>query len=278
MGTATVLKAPVAPKIGKLKARPKVFTIGLFGESGSGKTTLAVTIADVLPNGAEDLLIVNVDNSISVLPDIYNVFPDPAENRPVETWEELLDLVSWLEVEGHKQFKAVIIDTLTEAGARLLKNHILSKPPRTSEARPGGVNMNRADYGWFADEMLELLKRFRDLPMHVVLTMQTKDLVVDSPESQSQLYRYPSFGEGNKTSAEANQYLDLVGYLSVVPGKRGADGSQEIKRTMLLYPMANRKAKIRTRPGVVAPAFLEDDEMNLTHILKTYMLPEGEDK
>jgi len=277
LGTARVLKAPVAPKIGKLKARPKVFTIGLFGESGSGKTTLAVTIADVLPNGAEDLLIVNVDNSISVLPDIYNVFPDPAENRPVETWEELLDLVSWLEVEGHKQFKAVIIDTMTEVGSRLLKEYILRHPPRVG-SRPSKDRMNQDDYGWFADEMLELLKRLRDLPMHVVLTMQTKDLVVDSPESQSQLYRYPSFGEGNKTSAEANQYLDLVGYLSVVPGKRGADGSQEIKRTMLLYPMANRKAKIRTRPGVVAPAFLEDDEMNLTHILKTYMLPEGEDK
>ena len=171
MTNSRVLKAPAPPKIGKLKSRPQVFTIGLFGESGSGKTTLATTVV----KDPEDLLIVNVDNSVSVLPGVYNIFPDPAENRPVESWEELLDLVTWLEVEGHKQFKAVVFDTMTETGSRLLKQYILRHPPRVG-SRPSKDRMNQDDYGWFADEMLALLVRLRDLPMHVVLNMQTKDL------------------------------------------------------------------------------------------------------
>lgn len=263
---STVARPPVS--IGRLKAREKQhFTIGIFGPSGAGKSTCQTTAVE----NPEELLIVNIDNSITTISGDYLVFPDPALGRPVESWEEFMEFFNWLESGGYKELGITTIsfDTMTELGSGLLRKWILSQPPRIG-TRPSQGSFNQSDYGWFADIFLDLLRRIRDLPLNKVLLMQTADQTYETPEGQVQLIRYPSFGEGQKTNREAAQFVDMMGYLSVVPDEQ----TGKVNRTLLVYPLANRAAKIRTKPGVEAPLVFENP--NLFEIIQNYMVINGE--
>jgi len=239
------------PKIGKLIAStPTVVKALIFGESGAGKTTLLTT-------APKPLLILNVDNSISVLPpdEGIMVYPDPAEKRPISSWEEFVEIVDWLIAEGAKEFATIAVDTATEAG-ELLKEYILSSPGPTSRAHP--KVLSRADYGLYAELFLEQLRRLRDLPCNVVINAQIQDVMIDEPDGGTALYKLPAFG-GQKTTITAPAMFDIVGYLGVAEDK-----DHTLIRKMLLQPIGNRKAKIRTKPGVEAPVVV--DNPNLTEL------------
>ncbi len=252
--TPLTVPTKTRPKIGKLTAaaRSTVKAI-IFGDSGVGKTYL-------LSTAPRPLLVINVDNSIASLEPAegIDVYPDPSECRPVLSWEEFVDIVHWLMAEGAKEYQTVAIDTATEAG-ELLKQYILSDKGPTGRVHP--KVMSQADYGLYAELFLEQLRRIRDLPCNVVVNCQTQDLVVDDPNGGTELYRYAAFG-GHKTPSTAPALFDVVGYLGVVEDKEN-DG---LLRKLLLQPIGNRKAKIRTRPGAVAPVVL--DSPNLTELFK----------
>lgn len=256
MPQAQVLTPPIGfkPKIGKLSAvtRSAVKAI-IFGDSGSGKTY-------TLRTAPRPLLVINVDNSIASLPpeDGIDVYPDIAEGRPVSTWEEFTDIVGWLQAGGAKDYATVAVDTGTEAG-ELLKDHILSEKGPTGRVHP--LVMSQADYGLYAELFLEQLRRLRDLSCNVVVNCQTQDLVVEDPNGGTELYRYAAFG-GKKTPSTAPALFDIVGYLGVVEDPN----THKLVRKLLLQPVGNRRAKIRTKPGVEAPLMV--DSPNLAELFK----------
>lgn len=248
----------LTPKIGKLADMPGYTNALLFGDSGSGKTTLMATA----PKTKEKpLLIINIDNSLQSITNLASepiaVFPDPAEGRPVETWEELDEIVSWLEAGNAEQFTTIGIDTITEAGY-LLKKKILSEEGPTRRNHP--LNFSQADYGVFADIMLNFVRRLRNLRANVVVTAQPQDLLVENPGGGGELVRMANFGAGQKTPSEAVAHFDLAGYLGV----EVKDG--KLLHKLLVQPVGNRRAKIRTRPGVEAPTVIE--KPNLTEVFK----------
>jgi len=251
-----VLTPPTKPNIGRLSAitRQTVKTI-IFGDSGVGKTSLLVT-------APRPLLVVNVDNSIASLPtdvDGIDVYPNPELGRPVETWEEFTEFIEWLMRTGAKEYETVAIDTATEAGEKLLKTHILSNKGPTGRVHP--LVMSQADYGLYAELFLEQLRRLRDLPCNVVINCQTQDLVIDDPSGATELYRFAAFG-GKKTPETAPALFDIVGYLGVVED----EDTEELVRRLLLQPVNNRRAKIRTKHGVKAPLVVNSP--NLTELFK----------
>jgi len=236
-------------KIGTSTRIPDTVNALIFGDSGAGKTY-------ALSTAPKPLLIANVDNSITSLPpsdDIY-IYPDPeTEGRPIRTWEELDELHSYLEQGGIKELgiTTYAIDTITEAG-HLLSENLLSK-----EGPTGRVHervMSQADYGLFGSLMLDEVRRIRDLPVNTILTAQCRDDTVEKPEGGREMWRMPDFGAGQQASQKSPTQMDMVGYIGV--------SSEDMEtRKLLVQPVNNRKAKIRTRSGKETPTVIENPNL-----------------
>ncbi len=225
----------------------------VFGDSGSGKTTLLAT-------APRPLYVVNLDNSINSLPrekDIF-IYPNPNQRRPVESWDEFEELLDWLEAGAAESFATIAFDTGTELGVLKAKK-ILSEPGPTGRFHP--KVLSKADYNTFAVEMAEALRRIRDLPCNVVVNCQIQDHQVEDANGTSEMFRFASFGYGQKTAQEAPAMFDMVGYLGVTQDEDG-----ELVRKLLVQPINNRRSKIRTAPGVQAPTVV--DNPNLADLFK----------
>lgn len=246
-----VLRPGQVPDFGAITELPDTVVSLIFGDPGAGKTRLIGTAPG-------PILVINIDNSVSTLrgKEGISVYPNPALKKPVETWDELLSILNWLENGGTKGFTTVAFDTVTEAGSLLIKK-ILSAEGPTKRVHP--KVLSQADYGIFGNEMIDFVRRVRDLRSNVVMTAQIDDLLVEKPEGGAEMFRMPNFGTGKMAQQMSPQYFDLVGYLGVEAIKGGG-----LVRKLLTQPIGNRKAKIRTPEGVESPVVIEDP--NLTKI------------
>lgn len=226
----------------------------VYGESGAGKTRLLAT-------APRPLYVVNVDNSIASLPaadDIF-VYPDPSEGRPVNSWQEFEEVLSWLEAEGARQFATVAVDTGTEVG-ELLRRSILDEEGPARRFHP--EVLTQADYGLLGARGAEAFRRIRDLPCHVVVTFQPGSLKrrEDTVAGITEVVKTPAF-KGQAVPAEIPALFDIIGYLKPFQEQDG-----KLIRRMLLQPLDGIVAKFRVPPGTSVPVVVE--EPNLTELFK----------
>jgi len=165
----------------QLKSTGDIHAKGLkvlvYGQAGSGKTTLTKTLPKPVVLSAEDGLLSLKDDNIPFV-EIKNI-------------GDLHDAYSWL--KDSDEFQSVVLDSISEIAEVVL-------------AHEKKVNKDgRAAYGEMDVQLSEIIRAFRDLNMHVLMTAK---LEKQQDEMGRMLY-FPSL-PGNKTAQKLPYFFDEV--------------------------------------------------------------------
>lgn len=128
----------------------------VFGVAGSGKTTLAATFGDIptVVISCESGLLSIADSNLPVI--------------EVASMADLFEAYRFLtETDDGKQFKAIVIDSVSE-----IAEVLLAEEKKTSKDA-------RAAYGNTSERMMELLRAFRDMQGKHVLFISKLEKVKD---------------------------------------------------------------------------------------------------
>lgn len=123
---------------------------------------------------------------------IRHLSPDYAE---INSLQDLKDLYNFLKNEKHG-FETCVIDSITELND-IIKTEIEAKNKR---------NMQLQDWGILQKEIKDILRKFRDLPMHIIFLAQET-----TEKDEEKIVKYlPSLN--GKSATEIAYYMDTVGY------------------------------------------------------------------
>jgi hypothetical protein len=166
----------------------------VYGHAGAGKTTLAASMPEPLIISAEGGLL---SIQAADLPYIE-----------VKTMADLHEAYAWLtESEEAKGFQSVVIDSLSEIGEVVLIHE-------------KAINKDgRAAYGEMAAQMTSLIRAFRDLPRHVLMTAK-----VEKAQDESGRILYSPSMPGTKVGQALPYFFDEVLALRV---EKDADGQTQ---------------------------------------------------
>lgn len=160
----------------------------VYGQAGSGKTTLAKTLPKPVVLSAEGGLLSLKDDNISFI--------------EIKSIGDLHEVYSWL--EGSDEFESVVLDSISEIAEVVL-------------AHEKKVNKDgRAAYGEMDVQLSEIIRAFRDLNMHVLMTAK---LEKQQDEMGRMLY-FPSL-PGNKTAQKLPYFFDEVLALRIEKDEEG---------------------------------------------------------
>lgn len=113
----------------------------------------------------------------------------------INSLQDLKDLYNFLKNEKH-DFETVVIDSITEI------NDIIKTEIETRNKR----NMQLQDWGILQKEIKDILRKFRDLPMHIIFLAQET-----TEKDEEKIVKYlPSLN--GKSATEIAYYMDTVGY------------------------------------------------------------------
>tara|TARA_R110000744_G_scaffold42051_3_gene95196 strand:- start:1746 stop:2411 length:666 start_codon:yes stop_codon:yes gene_type:complete len=176
----------------QLKSTGDIHAKGLkvlvYGQAGSGKTTLTKTLPKPVVLSAEDGLLSLKDDNIPFV-EIKNI-------------GDLHDAYSWL--KDSDEFQSVVLDSISEIAEVVL-------------AHEKKVNKDgRAAYGEMDVQLSEIIRAFRDLNMHVLMTAK---LEKQQDEMGRMLY-FPSL-PGNKTAQKLPYFFDEVLALRIEKDEEG---------------------------------------------------------
>lgn len=154
----------------------------IYGPSGIGKTTLAATIGGAIVASAEEGLL-SLAN--------YDV---PYVN--VKTLEQLSKFYEWLTTsERAAAYSTVILDSISD-----IADVVLANAKKTNKDP-------RAAYGVLADDILNMIRQFRDIRTHNVVFLAKLDKVKD--EVTGSIAFGPMF-PGQKLTKEVPYLFDEV--------------------------------------------------------------------
>jgi hypothetical protein len=160
-----------------------------YGESGTGKTRLASTFPDVV--------FADMDHGMSSVTEPVEVV-HVGENE----FQKLETLYQYLKTGDHN-YKTVVLDTLNEM-QRFAMGATVEE--FTAVKRAYNDLPSQSDYGKMLHDMIELTRKFIDLPMKVVLLAQVITRQFDTDTLQPQLI-------GKNTSREICRKMDVIGYI-----------------------------------------------------------------
>lgn len=184
----------------------------VYGDPGVGKTVLAAS-ADAIP-GFRKVLHIDIEGgSMSFehrFPKVEIIHLD--EYPQEEQWVKLHDIYLDLRNNHGNGYGTVIIDNLSEAqkiamikvmeDARLRANDPDAIEPEVPRQRDWGVNLER---------MRVMIRAFRDLPMHTIITAHEKET---SNQRTGAIKKYPSLS--GKLANEAAGFFDIVMRMYVI--------------------------------------------------------------
>lgn len=181
----------------------------IYGAAGCGKTSFAGTAKKAIFASAEGGLLSIAEKS-----------PDFVE---VKTLKDLSDLYSFLLHENH-EFETVVIDSITEI------NEIIKLEIEKRLGRP----MQLQDWGELSKKIRDLFRKFRDLPMNVILIAQEMYLTDEDKIKKI----VPSMN--GKAATEIAYFMDIVAYMHVE-----SDGSRWLETA------SNKKLLTKDRSRMV---------------------------
>lgn len=175
------------------------------GFSASGKTTLAKTIDDkCLVISAESGLLVLQGTSVDYI-DLSKSDDGASLNSAKQRLSRLADIFTYLQ-SGKHPYKSVFLDSLTEIGDLVLEQ-LQEEYPDPKHTLPM--------FGHNKKKMRSIIKKFRDLPLHVYMTCITKF------EKDDNNKRFMAFSLPGSISDELPQYFNEIFYVHVdAEGKR----------------------------------------------------------
>ena len=164
----------------------------VYGQAGAGKTTLIKTMPNPIILSAEGGLLSINDADIPYI--------------EIGSMADLRDAYQWLG-ENSKDFSSIAIDSISEIAEVVLnyekKN---AKDPRQA-------------YGSMQEQMTDLIRAFRDIPMHVLMTAKLEKMT----DELGRILYAPSM-PGNKIGQQLPYFFDEVLALRV---ERDADGNTQ---------------------------------------------------
>lgn len=205
--------------------------IVLWGREGAGKTTAAAKMINAFPNSKG--LVINAEGGLKKVPlrkrgveiERLKVFPNRAAGQTL-TFESLLDLHKRLAADLEKDpesWSLVVIDSATEI-YQVILDQVQRKRVRLAQRKglePDVNHVDLADYGDMAKIFRDILRKFRDLNTHVVITaLERRDVDNDtgkpmygpaiSPALQTDILGYMDFALYLKAADEDGPYRALT--------------------------------------------------------------------
>lgn len=156
----------------------------IYGAAGSGKTVFTGTAPKAIFASAESGLLSIADKSPSFV--------------EVKTMKDLTDLYSFLSTQEHP-YETVVIDSITEIN-EIIKLEIEKRVGRSLQIQ---------DWGELSKKIRDLFRKFRDLPMNVILVAQ-EQYITDEDRIKKIV---PSLN--GKAATEIAYFMDIVGYINV---------------------------------------------------------------
>lgn len=217
----------------------------LWGREGTGKTTSALRLTQV---GTGRVLLINAEAGAKrhalathgIDASRVDVWPTEDQGPGHITYAtieaEVLEPLR-RELEANPgSYTGVVIDSFTELARRVLEDVVAeatAKAARLGKARDQW-QVDLADHGVAASQMRSLLRRFRDLPVHLFITaLERRDV-----DQNSGMVMYgPALGPA--VAVDTMGLVDLVGFCQVEE-----IGGQEF-RTATFTPTSIRRGKDR---------------------------------
>ncbi|NDF33167.1 MAG: ATP-binding protein [Euryarchaeota archaeon] len=162
----------------------------VYGQAGAGKTTLITTLPNPIILSAEGGLLSIRDADLPFI-EIGNM-------------GDLKEAYSWL-MQNSKDYSSVAIDSISEIAEVVLNfEKKQAKDPRQA-------------YSAMQEQMTDLIRAFRDLPMHVLMTAKLEKM----QDEMGRILYAPSM-PGNKTGQQLPYFFDEVLALRI---EKDSDGN-----------------------------------------------------
>lgn len=233
----------------------------LYGREGSGKTTAAARLANKfshLPADKGKILVINAEGGLKKKPlqnrgvDTSRVvlWPDPAKHQRVT--HQSLDQI-------HRRIKAdleadpdswggVVFDSATEIHMALL-DHVQQKRVKAIQNRGQDVDpdfVDIADYGTMSKLFRDILRKFRDLPCHFVVTaLERRDVDKDTGK--------PQYGPAVTPGLQS----DLLGYVDFVLMCKAGDEEGPFRALTQANSRYRAKDRFDVLPRVMVDPFID---------------------
>lgn len=235
---------PTGSLFATLEDREEYLNVLLFGREGSGKTTAACTLAN-LDYG--NVLVVNAEGGLKKNTlkrrgiDVSRILMWPNDGEAI-TYHGLVEVYNQVKADLEKDPKSwagVIFDSATEIVPALIDQ--VAKDRMEKSARRGqpveGIDeffTDRSDYGTMSKMFRDLLRKFRDLPTHFVVTaLERRDVDEDSGKVQ--------YGPAVTPGVQA----DLLGYVDLVLACSAADDEDGLPYRALTRSAGKYRGKDR---------------------------------
>lgn len=236
----------MAPIGQALSAQRTAVSVLMWGREGTGKTTAALRLTKLNPKGK--VVLINAEAGAKKEALVQHgidaarieVWPSEAQGPGHITYEtieaEVIGPMREALAKDPDAYIGVVIDSFSEVARRILEDVVAKAYDKAMRL---GKNRDRwfvdlADHGVAASQMRSLLRRFRDLNVHLVITALERR---DVDENGGGVSYGPALGPavGNDTMG----LVDLVGYCQV---ERVGDTDF---RTATFTPTQTRRAKDR---------------------------------
>lgn len=198
------------------------FTNSLFyGREGSGKTTSLARMANVVPG---KVLIINAEGGVKKAPlkkrgvntDNIVIFPNPDNPLPLNhrNLNRLFRKIKSDLMDDPNSWSVVGFDSITEVYQCVLDDVQATRVKilKDKGAEPDPFFVDISDYGTMSKMVRDLLRKFRDLPVHTVFTaLERRDIDKDTGK--------PQYGPDVTPALQK----DVLGYVDMVLMFKAAD-------------------------------------------------------
>ena len=185
----------------------------VYGRAGCGKTTLSKTLPKPVVLSAEGGLLSLKDDNIPFI--------------EIKSMDDLHEAYEW--VNKSKDYESVVLDSISE-----IAEVVLSHEKKINKD-------GRAAYGEMDVQLSEIIRAFRDLNMHVLMTAK---LEKQQDEMGRMLY-FPSL-PGNKTAQKLPYFFDEVLALRIEKDEEGKTQRALMCDSDGLWLAKDRSGKLET--------------------------------
>jgi hypothetical protein len=236
----------------------------LFIDAEAGELTIATVLDKAYADAREkhfDVIRITKFSELARVQEFLKVhckFRDEGNDAKLKELEQKLRPDDYDPNTPPKKYRTVIIDSLSEVETYSLYQLLgISDKTRIDEE---AASPEWAEYKKNHSQILRMIRAFRDLPMHVMMTSATQ-----YTQDEQKRFKYQPTLTG-KLSKQCQGFMDIVGFLAIVQGEQGTN-----IRRLFCKPSARFDAKCRfsSFPGDYW------DEPTMNRILKSVGLLEA---